>query len=81
MNDNLNDNKIIILNADDMDIPYTLTGLCAMGVSANYKKPVMLGRLSKDGYLRGSIRGRGESELKDFRRFLLDSGYMEFVEG
>jgi single-stranded DNA-specific DHH superfamily exonuclease len=52
-----------------------------MGVSAGYKKPVMLGRIGKDGYLRGSIRGRGESELKDFRKFLLDSGFMEFVEG
>lgn len=81
INNNLNDNKILILNVDDMDIPYTLTGLCAMGISANYKKPVMLGRISKDGYLRGSIRGRGESELKDFRKFLLDSNLMEFVEG
>jgi single-stranded-DNA-specific exonuclease len=80
-NNDLNKNKILILNADDMDIPYTLTGLCAMGVSANHKKPVMLGRISKDGYLRGSIRGRGESELKDFRKFLLESGLMEFVEG
>lgn len=81
INNDLNENKILILNADDMDIPYTLTGLCAMEVSANYKKPVMLGRISKDGYLRGSIRGRGESELKDFRKFLLESGLMEFVEG
>lgn len=81
LNNDLNKNKILILNADDLDIPYTLTGLCAMGVSAGYKKPVMLGRIGKDGYLRGSIRGRGESELKDFRKFLLDSGLMEFVEG
>lgn len=77
----LNDNKILILNADDLDVSNTLTGLCAMGVAAEYKKPVMLGRVSTDGYLKGSIRGREESELKDFRGFLLKSGYMDYVEG
>ena len=81
MNDCLDDNKIIVLNADELDIPYTLTGLCAMGVAASHKKPVLLGRLSKDGFLRGSMRGRGETQLKDFRSFLLGSGMMEFVEG
>lgn len=80
-NDCLDDNKILILNADDIDVSNTLTGLCAMGVSAKYKKPVLLGRVNKDGYLKGSMRGRGESELKDFRSFLLESGYMDYVEG
>lgn len=77
----LDENKVLILNADDLDTPNTLTGLCAMGVSAAYKKPVMLGRISPDGYLKGSIRGRGESELKDFRGLLLSSGLMDYVEG
>ncbi len=77
----LNDNKILILNADDLDVSNTLTGLCAMGVAAAYKKPVMLGRVNRDGYMKGSIRGCGESELKDFRQFLLDSDLMQFVEG
>ena len=77
----LDDNKILILNADDLNVSNTLTGLCAMGVAAEHKKPVMLGRISPDGYLKGSIRGRGESELKDFRAFLLESGLMDFVEG
>lgn len=77
----LNDNKILILNADDLDVSNTLTGLCAMGVASAYKKPVMLGRVNKDGYMKGSIRGCGESELRDFRQFLLDSEMMEFVEG
>ena len=80
-NDCLDDNKILILNADDIDVSNTLTGLCAMGVAAKYKKPVLLGRVNKDGYLKGSMRGRGESELKDFRSFLLSSGYMDYVEG
>lgn len=80
-NDCLDDNKILILNADDIDVSNTLTGLCAMGVAAKYKKPVLLGRVNKEGYLKGSMRGRGESELKDFRSFLLNSGYMDYVEG
>lgn len=52
-----------------------------MGVSAKYKKPVILGRISPDGYLKGSGRGRNESELKDFRQFLIDSGLIDFAEG
>ena len=61
MNDCLDDNKILILNADELNVSNTLTGLCAMGVSAEYKKPVLLGRIN-DGYLKGSMRGRGESK-------------------
>ena len=80
-NDCLDDNKILILNADELDVSNTLTGLCAMGVAADHKKPVLLGRVNSDGYLKGSMRGRGESELKDFKEFLLKSGYMEYVEG
>lgn len=77
----LDENKILILNADDLDVPTTITGLCAMGVAAKYKKPTILGRQSTDGFLRGSARGREESELRDFREFLLESGYMEFADG
>jgi single-stranded-DNA-specific exonuclease len=81
MNNSLDENKILILNADDLNVSTTLTGLCAMNVAAAYKKPVMLGRISPDGYLKGSIRGREGSELKDLRSFLLGSGLMDYVEG
>ena len=80
-NDCLNDNKILIILADDLDIPTTLTGLCAMNVSTAYKKPVILGRTCSDGTLKGSIRGRGETELKDFRQLLLDSAQVDWVQG
>lgn len=80
-NNCLDANKILILNADDLNVSNTLTGLCAMGVAAEHKKPVMLGRISTDGYLKGSIRGREESELKDFKKFLNSSGLMDYVEG
>ena len=81
-NNCLDDNKILILNADELDVSNTLTGLCAMGVAAKYKKPVLLGRTSPDGlYLKGSGRGQGDSELKDFRQFLLNSKLIDFAEG
>ena len=69
------------MNADELDTPNTLTGLVAMGVAAKYKKPVMLGRINSNGEFKGSIRGRGESELKDFRQLLLDSNLMDYVQG
>ena len=81
MNNCLDENKILILNADELDAPTTLTGLIAMGIAAKYKKPTMLGRTTPGGYLKGSIRGREESELKDFKGFLNYSGFTDFVEG
>lgn len=78
----LDDNKILILNADELNVSNNLTGLVAMGVAAKYKKPVLLGRTTPDGmYLKGSGRGQNGSELQDFRQFLLDSNLMEYVEG
>lgn len=81
MNNCLDENKILILNADEIDAPNTLTGLIAMDIAAKYKKPTMVGRITPNGYLKGSIRGREDSELKDFKGFLNGSNYMDFVEG
>lgn len=77
----LDDNKLLILNADELNTPNTLTGLCAMGVVSKYKKPVLLGRNCSDGSFKGSIRGVNESELKDLKTFLEESGYMDYVQG
>lgn len=78
----LDDNKILILNADELNTPNTLTGLCAMRVAAKHKKPVILGRTTPDGkYIKGSMRGRDGSELKNFQAFLNDSGLVEYCEG
>lgn len=82
MDNCLDENKIIILNGDELGVPNTLTGLCAMKVAAHYKKPVILGRTTPDGkFIKGSMRGRDGSELKDFRSFLLGSGMVEYCEG
>lgn len=80
-NEEKDSNKILIADASDIDINNTLTGLVAMNLAAEYKKPTMLGRLGTDNKFRGSCRGINESELKDFRQFLLDSNLMEFAEG
>lgn len=78
----LDENKILILNADELDTPTTLTGLCAMGVAAKYKKPVMLGRITPDGKtMKGSIRNKDGGALRNLKTFLLNSGLMEYVEG
>lgn len=79
-NNCLEDNKILILNGDELDVPKTITGLCAMGVAAKYKKPCLLGR-TNDGYIKGSFRGREDSELKDLKKFLKESGFIDYALG
>ena len=82
LNNNLNDNKILILDAGDLNVSNNLTGLCAMGVAAKYKKPVLLGRITPDGKeMKGSIRNKDGSPLKDLKSFLMNSGLMSYVEG
>lgn len=81
-NNCLEDNKLLVLSADDLDVSNTLTGLCAMNVAAKYKKPVLLGRISPDGKeMKGSIRSFDNSPLPNLKDFLNESGLMNFVEG
>lgn len=81
-NEELDKNKVLILDADELTCSTNLTGLIAMGIAAKKKLPTMIGRTTPDGKsVRGSIRGLNGSELKDFRGLLLDSGLMEYVSG
>ena len=77
----LNENKIIIVPVEDDTIDTTLTGLVAMQLVSKYRKPVLVGRESSDGFLRGSLRGPDKTELTDLRGFLVDSGMFEYAEG
>lgn len=77
----LDENKIIVLNADELDIPKTMTGLCAMGVVSKYKKPVLVGRTTPDGFFRGSVRAPSNTPIKSFKDFLISSKLMEYAEG
>ena len=52
-----------------------------MQLSAKFKKPTIVARLNDQGFDRGSARGLNQSELKDFKQFLTDSGYFEYAQG
>ena len=82
VNHDLLSNKILFVRLDDDDdFPAVLNGLVAMQLSAKYKRPTIVARLNKEGYCRGSIRGVSNSELKDFKGFLNETGMFEYVEG
>ena len=76
------ENQILFIRLDEDDVfPSELNGLLAMRLADKYKRPTIIARLNDEGYDRGSARGVSQSELKDFRRFLLSSGLMEYAEG
>ena len=76
------ENKILFVRLDeDDDFPSELNGLVAMQLSAKFKKPTIVARLNDQGFDRGSARGLNQSELKDFKHFLTDSGYFEYAQG
>lgn len=76
------ENKVLFVRLDEMDkFPSELNGLIAMQLAAKYKKPTIVARLNEQGFDRGSARGVDKSELKDFKQFLMDSGYFEYAQG
>lgn len=75
------ENKILFIRLDDEDFPPELNGLVAMKLSSKYKKPTIIGRLGRDGNIKGSIRGLSNCALTDFKAFLTASGLFEYVQG
>ena len=76
------ENKILFVRLGDEDkFPPELNGLVAMQLAAKYKKPTIVARTNTEGFDRGSARGLNDSELKDFKKFLTDSGYFEYAQG
>lgn len=90
----LADNKILIVNATDM-LDQTLTGLVAMQLVSEYKKPTILLRRMKDKDVKieengeeivipvfgGSARGYEKCSIRDFRQFCLDTGLFQLAQG
>ena len=74
-------NRILFVRLEEEDFPSELNGLIAMKLAARYKRPTIVARLNTEGYNKGSLRGLNQSELTDFKSFLLDSGLFEFVQG
>ena len=82
-NEKLNDNKIIIVEADD-SIHKNLIGLVAMELVSRYKKPVLLVRakeLDNEQVLQGSGRNYDRGDLKDLKGFLEESKMFKYAEG
>jgi single-stranded-DNA-specific exonuclease len=76
------ENKVLFVRLDEDDrFPSELNGLVAMQLAAKYKKPTIVARLNDQGYNRGSARGMNQSELRDFREFLLSTGMFEYAQG
>lgn len=75
-------NKILFIRLDEDDVfPASLNGLIANYLAQKYKRPTIVARKGQDGFDKGSGRGLNQSDLTDFRQFLLDSGYVDFAEG
>lgn len=79
--DLLNNKILFVRLEEDDEFPAVLNGLVAMQLASKYKRPTIVARLNEEGYIRGSIRGLGESELKDFKTFLNESKFFEYCEG
>ncbi len=75
-------NKVLFVRLEDEDqFPAELNGLVAMRLSAKYKHPTIVARLNDEGEIKGSSRGLNDSELKSFKNFMDESGFMTFTAG
>lgn len=76
-------NKILIfeLGEEFDDIPTEMNGLAATKISNDYNHPTLIGRVSKDGHLRGSIRGLSTIDMPPLKDFLMSSGKFDYCEG
>lgn len=82
---NLLNNKLLVIQLDNISADRNLTGLIANQLMSKYQRPVLI--LNKvfhnDGAItwEGSGRGYDKSSLKDFRQFCQDTGLVMYAEG
>ena len=82
---NLLENKLLVIQLDNISADRNLTGLIANQLMSKYQRPVLI--LNKvfhnDGTItwEGSGRGYDKSSLKDFRQFCQDTGLVMYAEG
>lgn len=75
-------NQVLFIRLEDDDVfPAELNGLVAMSIASKYKRPTIVARLNDEGYIRGSIRAPGNTELHSFKDFLSGTGLFEYVMG
>lgn len=78
---NQKDNKIIILDATNI-ISNSMTGLVANKIQSKFGKPTLiLIKNESDGLYYGSGRCPSGTELDDFRKYLNNTGLVEYAEG
>lgn len=76
------ENKILFVRLEEEDnFPSELNGLIAMMLASKYKRPTVVARLNNQGFVKGSIRGVNNSELKSFKDYLDSTGLCEYVMG
>lgn len=82
---NLLDNKILVVQAPKANgLDTNITGLIGNQTSAKYQHPVLiLNERNHDGEIwwEGSARGLSDSELTNFKEFLMNTGLVEYAEG
>ena len=82
---NLLDNKILVVQAPKANgLDTNITGPIANQTSAKYQHPVLiLNERNHDGEIwwEGSARGLSDSELTNFKEFLINTGLVEYAEG
>lgn len=75
--DNLLDNKILIIKLDNDSLDRNLAGLVANQLASKYQRPAIIvrkGYLDGEEVWSGSARGYDKSQLKDFRAFIKSTG-------
>ena len=81
----LDEHKVILITLDEQESEFvdsTLTGLIAMQLTKQYKRPILITRSNEKGTIfSGSGRGINDSALDDFRLFCEDSGVIEYAQG
>lgn len=81
---NLLDNKLLVIKLEDIQIDRGITGLIANELMSKYKRPVvLLSKVEHDGQIawEGSARGYEKSKMRDFRQFVRYSGMVYLAEG
>ncbi|MEC0382979.1 MULTISPECIES: DHH family phosphoesterase [Bacillus amyloliquefaciens group] len=78
--ENKTNDKVIVLDVSD-ELKSSFTGLVATQLAKKFKRPVMLGRKTKEGKFGGSARGYEKSGIKDFKQLLTETGLFNFCEG
>lgn len=77
---NLLENKILLVEIDRDDIEPEIVGLVANKIASKYMMPTLILR-NVDDLLAGSGRNFENSPLEDMRGFLDNSGFMELAQG